>query len=157
MIVGTTITAGWLTASFVALTMHGWWVPGRQLVVILPLALIAIAYSVDRCRPLVAWTAAAVAVGAGNWAWLAMEAATDRRTLVVDFAETSAPPYRIVRPLFGDGIRAGAADDARLATWSLLLAATAVAGWRHGRSPARSLESQRRSPDQEHPWTRAPR
>ena len=36
------LAAGWLTATFVALTMHGHWWPGRQLVVVLPLALILI-------------------------------------------------------------------------------------------------------------------
>ena len=35
------LAAGWLTATFVALTMQGWWVPGRQVVVVLPLAGIA--------------------------------------------------------------------------------------------------------------------
>ena len=34
---------GWLTASLVALTMHGYWWPGRQVVVVLPLAVIMVA------------------------------------------------------------------------------------------------------------------
>jgi hypothetical protein len=41
------LAAGWLTATFVALTMHGWWWPGRQIVVVLPLAVIAIALALD--------------------------------------------------------------------------------------------------------------
>ena len=28
------LVTGWLVATFVALTMHGWWWPGRQLVVV---------------------------------------------------------------------------------------------------------------------------
>ena len=31
-------------ATFVALTMQGWWFPGRQLVVVLPAAVLAIAW-----------------------------------------------------------------------------------------------------------------
>lgn len=36
------LAAGWATATWVALTMHGFWWPGRQTVVVLPLALLAI-------------------------------------------------------------------------------------------------------------------
>ena len=36
--------AGWLVATFVALTMQGWWFPGRQVVVVLPAAVLAIAW-----------------------------------------------------------------------------------------------------------------
>ena len=38
------LAAGWFVATFLALTMQGWWFPGRQLVVVLPLAAIAIAW-----------------------------------------------------------------------------------------------------------------
>src|SRR6266511_2318343 len=37
------LAAGWLVATFLALTMHGWWFPGRQVVVVLPLAVLAVA------------------------------------------------------------------------------------------------------------------
>ncbi len=36
------LAAGWTTATWVALTMHGYWWPGRQLVIVLPLAVLAI-------------------------------------------------------------------------------------------------------------------
>jgi hypothetical protein len=36
------LAAGWLVATFVALTMHGWWFAGRQVVVVLPLAALAV-------------------------------------------------------------------------------------------------------------------
>ena len=38
------LAAGWLVATFVALTMQGWWFPGRQVVVVLPAAVLAIAW-----------------------------------------------------------------------------------------------------------------
>ncbi|HST65858.1 MAG TPA: hypothetical protein VLM05_11780, partial [Mycobacteriales bacterium] len=36
------LLAGWVTATWVALTMQGFWWPGRQLVVVLPLAVLVI-------------------------------------------------------------------------------------------------------------------
>lgn len=39
--------AGWLVATFVALTMNGYWFPGRQVVVILPLLLLLILWWLD--------------------------------------------------------------------------------------------------------------
>lgn len=36
------LAAGWLVATFAAVTMHGYWWPGRQLVVVLPLALLVV-------------------------------------------------------------------------------------------------------------------
>jgi hypothetical protein len=38
------LAAGWLVATFVALTMHGWWFAGRQVVVVLPLAVLTVAW-----------------------------------------------------------------------------------------------------------------
>lgn len=61
------LLAGWLTATFVALTMHGFWSPGRQVVVVLPLAamLIAVALSQVHARA-PRRTARRVFVGAGG-------------------------------------------------------------------------------------------
>ena len=39
--------AGWLVATFVALTMNGYWFPGRQVVVVLPLLLLLILWWLD--------------------------------------------------------------------------------------------------------------
>jgi hypothetical protein len=62
------LAAGWLVATFVALTMHGWWSPGRQVVVVLPLAVLAVAWwaGVDG-RP-AGTTAGLAAVAAGGTA-----------------------------------------------------------------------------------------
>ena len=38
------LAAGWLVATFVALTMHGYWWPGRQVVVVLPALVLAVAW-----------------------------------------------------------------------------------------------------------------
>ena len=126
------LAVGWLNATFVALTMHGWWVPRRQVVLVLPLATVAVAWLVDRWSVLMWPVAVAGVVGAANWLWLAAEATTGRRTLIVDFAATSAPAYRLVRPLFADGMPGGSAP-ALLVPWSLALVALLAVGWRLGR------------------------
>ena len=46
-----TFAAGWGTATFVALTMEGWWWPGRQTVVVLPLGVLAIGVWADGWSP----------------------------------------------------------------------------------------------------------
>lgn len=117
------IAAGWLNASFVALTMHGWWLPGRQLVVVLPVALaIVAAWVADGHRRLLALGALG-GIGLVNWLWLAVEASTGRRTLIVDFAETAAVPVRLLAPLFPDGIRHSVLDTALLIGWTVVLMA----------------------------------
>lgn len=86
--------AGWLNATFVALTMHGWWWPGRQVVVVAPLLVAAVAmWAAEAGRRIVA-VAALGSAGVLSWAWLAQEAIARRLTLVVDFYETSNPLYR---------------------------------------------------------------
>ena len=44
------LAAGWATATWVALTMHGWWWPGRQVVVVVPCLVLAVAWWVARAR-----------------------------------------------------------------------------------------------------------
>jgi hypothetical protein len=134
-----TVGAGWLNATLLALTMHGWWVPGRQVVVVLPLAAVAVAWLVDRVPLPVPAVVVAGLVAASNWLWLAVEASTGRRTLVIDFAATAAPAYRLVRPLFPDGMTASASSHVLLGIWTVVLLAVVVAGWRL--PPVRSGEA----------------
>ncbi|MEX2626359.1 MAG: hypothetical protein WD225_05720, partial [Ilumatobacteraceae bacterium] len=124
-----TVAAGWLNAAFVALTMHGWWVPGRQLVVILPLVVIALAALVDGWPWLRAPVAILGGVGAVTWWWLALESSTGMRTLIFDFAETAAPGYRLLTPIWPDGIRASTGDDVALLAWTAVLLVSAVISW----------------------------
>lgn len=133
------VTVGWLNATFVALTMHGWWVPGRQLVAILPVAAIGIACLADRHRALLAPVGILGALGAVNWIWLAIEASTDRRTLVVDFMDTTAFPYRAWSNLLPSGTNGTAEDLVGLAVWTgVIISITGMLVWRWAdRRPAR--------------------
>jgi hypothetical protein len=134
------VATGWFTATFLALTMHGWWVPGRQLVVVLPLAALALAVWVDGDGRRRAITAAAGAVAALNWLWLAVEATTGHATLVVDFVDTRAPFYRALRSITPDGMRASGLDDAVLAGWAVVLIVLAISGWRSAASRSGMIE-----------------
>ena len=81
-------------------------------------------------------------VGASNWLWLAVESTIGRRTLVIDFAETTAPFYRMLSPLFPDGITGGGANDLGLLAWTVAVIGGALwAGGQSGRTPRRSLDT----------------
>jgi hypothetical protein len=128
------IAAGWLNATFVALTMHGFWVPGRQIVVVLPLAVLGLALAADRSVRWLSAVAALGALGALNWVWLVAESSTGRRTVVYDFAATAAWPYRAVRPLLPNGLQPNAASAPLLLASGVAAVVTIVAGWRAGRA-----------------------
>jgi hypothetical protein len=91
------LAAGWLVATFLALTMHGWWFPGRQVVVVLPLAALAVAWWSGREPPRRRLLAVAGGVGVVAFAWLVAEGAAGRVTWAVDFAATTNPLYRAWR------------------------------------------------------------
>lgn len=143
------VAAGWLNATFVALTMHGFWVPGRQIVVVLPLAALGLAAVAARSK---VWLIAVSALGVAglvNWCWLALEASTGRRTLIVDFAETAAWPHRTLRSILPTGLRPDAWTVPLLAVWAVVIAGTAVVGW----TAARRLRTSGSTP---RPGDRAP-
>jgi len=86
------LAAGWLTATFAALTMHGWWFPGRQVVVILPLAAIAIASWIGHeGRPKLLVFGAVALFGIVSYGWLVVDGIAERITWAVDFFDTSNP------------------------------------------------------------------
>ena len=112
--------AGWLVATFVALTMQGWWFPGRQLVVVLPAAVLAIAWWSRGGGRRLAAAIALGAVGVLAQAWVAAEGAMGRLAWVVDLQSTSNPLYRAWTTVLPDYLH----EDA--ATWPLHWAWTAV-------------------------------
>lgn len=62
---------GWLVATFLTFTMHGWWWPDRQTAVVLPLALLAMFCWLARGGPVLRGVAAVLGlVGVSTYAAL---------------------------------------------------------------------------------------
>jgi hypothetical protein len=118
--------------------MHGWWWPGRQVVVVVPCLVLAVAWWAARSRLVRALVAATAAVGVVAWAWLVTEVLTGRRTLIVDFVQTANPLYRAWRAVLPDYRHMSADDWVLQAAWLVILAAAAVAALRSTRSPSPS-------------------
>jgi len=115
--------------------MAGWWFPGRQIVVVLPALVLVIAWWLDRW-PAVRWPFAALgAVGIVAWIVLAVEAATGRLTLIVDFSDTANPLYRLWRRVLPDYMTVTATTWWWHGVWLVALAGLAALGWR-SMSPA---------------------
>ncbi|HEX6419105.1 MAG TPA: hypothetical protein VFZ77_11435 [Acidimicrobiales bacterium] len=111
------LAAGWATATWVALTMHGWWWPGRQVVAIVPCLVLAVAWWAGRVRAVRPWVAAAGVAGAATWAWLVAEVLAGHRTLIVDFEQTANPLHRALRALLPDYRSPGLRDWLVQAVW----------------------------------------
>lgn len=124
------VVAGWLTATFLALTMAGWWFPGRQVVVVLPAVVLVIAWWLDGHRGARRLFGLAGAVGVASWLWLAFEASTGHLTLIVEFFDTTNPLYRAWRWLLPDFLDVTVGTWVRHAAWIAALGALAVWGWR---------------------------
>src|SRR5215216_312625 len=137
------LAAGWLVATFVALTMQGWWFGGRQVVVVLPLAALAVAWwaagGVRRPVPV------AVAGGAGVLAqlWLVADGAAGRVTWAVDPTATANPLYRAWRLVLPDYLAMSWKTWGLHGAWLVALAAWAAvaAGAGHRRSGFRRLRT----------------
>ena len=82
--------------------MQGWWWPGRQVVVVLPLAVLAVAWWAAVWAPARVALGAGLVLGAATYLWLLVEGLAGRLTLVVDFETTTAPVVRALRPLLPD-------------------------------------------------------
>lgn len=122
--------AGWLNATFVALTMQGWWWPGRQVVVVLPLAVLAVAWWAGVWAPARIALAAGLFLGAATYLWLLGEGLAGRLTLIIDFETTSMPVVRALRPILPDLRLRPSGTTLLLVFWIVALAALAVGGWR---------------------------
>lgn len=133
------LAVGWSVATFVALTMHGWWWPGRQLVCVLPLGVIAIAVTLEavsaRARAVARAGAVIALVGALTWLWTTIEAISRRHVLIVDFDHTSNPWMRVWRLVLPDGRHLTAADQLLTVAWIAIVVGVFLAGTRAFRSP----------------------
>ena len=115
------IAVCWAVATWVALTMHGWWWPGRQIVPVLPLIVIGTAVLVERFRFLLWPMMAAGLWGLVNWVWIATEASTDRRALIVDHEDTANPLFQLWSRLLPDHRVDALADQLMTLAWVAVL------------------------------------
>jgi hypothetical protein len=121
---------GWLNATFVALTMQGWWWPGRQTVVVLPCAVIAVAWWAHVYSPARTLVAIGGVLGALFASWLAVDVLRGHMTLIVDFARTTNPLYRAWRLALPDGLVQPAGTTALRLVWLVVVALLAAwGGW----------------------------
>ncbi len=139
--------ASWITATWIAFTMHGWWWPGRQVVPVLPIVVAAVAAAVGRHRPALMAVLAGCALGIVSWLILAWEASTDRRTLIVDFDGTANPWYQLWRRVLPDHQRMAAADIALTVVWVVLVLAAMVVTARRLRATGQSATSEESEPE----------
>ncbi len=126
------LAAGWLVATFPASTMHGYWWPGRQVVVVLPLALLAVLWWLARSG-MVARTVAALAAAGGvvSYGWLLAQGHAGMLTWTSMFADPGTPGtpvYQAIRPLLLDYREFELAHLGWIAGCVLL----AAVGWRSG-------------------------
>lgn len=127
------LAAGWATATWLALTMHGYWWPGRQVVVVLPIAVVVLLTWVAHVRPAALRRAVAAVAGvlasAGVATYIALlvDGYHRRLTWVYDFPAVDAPAYEAVGPLLPD--YRGSEFLVPHLFWVTALAGLAYLGW----------------------------
>lgn len=132
------LLAGYVTAVFVALTMHGFWWPGRQLVVVLPLAamLVAIALSKPDAPFRRATLGVAVtlgAIGVAIHAWTLVAGHTGSLTWVGATNLTPPAPIAAMRAVLPDYRELGSGDWTLHALWIVAALLLLLASWMLGR------------------------
>ncbi len=136
------IAAGWLTATFVALTMHGWWWPGRQVVVVLPVGALVVAWYVEwwlrgqhattsTTKRTVGVTGLVTLGTAGvlAYGWAVVDGLRGRIAWAVDFFDTGNPLIRLGRVVLPDYRVLDTEAWVLHAAWIIVILALATAGW----------------------------
>ena len=124
------LAVGWLNATFVAFTMQGWWWPGRQLVVVLPCAVVCIAWWADRSRARLAALALMGSLGVLTFAWLVYDGLNRRITWVVDFYDTTSPLYGTWRRVLPDYLNVTEMTWILHGSWLVLVIIVTAWAWR---------------------------
>jgi len=130
------LAAGWLVATFVALTMQGWWFPGRQVVVVLPLAVLAIAWWARAGGRRLVAVVALGAVGVATQAWAVVEGLAGRIAWVVDLQDSANPIYRAWRLALPDYLAPSAGAWLLHWAWAALALGVAAAAFVRERGAA---------------------
>jgi hypothetical protein len=134
------LAAGWLVATYPALTMHGYWWPGRQVVVVLPLAVLIILCWLARSGRIVRATAAVLgAAGVFTYGCLLADGHSGEVTWVNGFQQADAPVFHFLHPWL-----AYYGTTTSNVVWLGLIIALLIAGFctarREPKPPDRSLE-----------------
>jgi hypothetical protein len=124
------LAAGWSTATFIALTMHGWWWPGRQTVIVLPALVLATAWWVGRRPRLLPWLLGAAVIAIFFWVWLLLEVRAGDVTLIFNFEAHTNPVWQLWRDLLPPGRQNGPIPTLLTMVWTGVLLALAWLGWR---------------------------
>ncbi|MPZ51935.1 MAG: hypothetical protein GEU79_04245 [Acidimicrobiia bacterium] len=130
------LVVAWLTATFVALTMHGWWFPGRQLIVALPITAVLIGVWADETRLRLGTVAMVGAVGVAAFVILVSAGLSGEITWVVDFAATDDPLRGLARVLLPNYMTPSPTTWALHGLWSVIVGGALFYGWRSARSVA---------------------
>ncbi|HEY0636700.1 MAG TPA: hypothetical protein VGD67_03570, partial [Pseudonocardiaceae bacterium] len=130
------LAAGWLVATYPALTMHGYWWPGRQVVVVLPLALLVmLAWLAGQGRAVRLTAAVLAAAGVFTYGCLLVDGHTGDVAWVNHFQHADAPVHHLLHPVL-----AHYGTTTSNVIWlglTALLAAAGIALTRRRTSPAR--------------------
>lgn len=140
------ILAQLLVATFVAITMMGWWFPGRTMMTVLPLFVPFLAAAL---RDAPAWgralTAAVAALSLWYTARLAVAATTGEVTVAVDPFEMPDRVFQGWRVLFPDYRSWTPPTVARSVLWVMAIGAAAFAAGSAGRLTARGRFAETRT------------
>ena len=111
--------------TFVAITMMGWWFPGRTMVTVIPLFALPLALFVDRYgRAAALVTSTAAAYSLAVTLVLAHAGHTGEVVIAVDPFDLSSPVYRVISPLFPN--YTSWSTETRLLTAAWLSAGSAI-------------------------------
>lgn len=140
-VLGVPLLAGWLVATYVALTMHGHWWPGRQVVVVLPLAVLIVLVwlaRAGRSRTVLTVLAGGLGlVGVFTYACLLVDGLSGELAWVNHFFTPDAPGYALLHPLL-----ASYGTTTSNAVWAGLLTALATATYVGTRRSGRTGRAQ---------------
>ena len=125
------LAVGWLNATFVALTMQGYWFPGRQIVVVLPAAVLLLLVAARDAPWLRAGILSTGLLGVWSYAWLVRDGRRGAITWVVDFFDVGDPWYRAWSSLLPAYLTPSAAGTwVRHGLWIAAAAVAAIVAWR---------------------------
>ena len=129
---------GWATATWVAFTMRGFWWPGRQLVVVLPLLLLGVLWWLAHVVGPRVRFAATVLAGTGvlGYSALLVDGWAGQLTWVTGFQGVESPLYSLLRGGWPDYGTSDAGFWWRHLLATTVLLALAAGGWRSAKRRA---------------------